>query len=213
MAVINEKRQFKNREKRKKEDETLRLKKEIRAAWNEKRIKKKKRQKMDRFSKWMDKYGWQYKKKDEPKEEMPLEEISQFEEERTLFQAVFEEEQKAEFSEVARSSELISEIKVEDNPIKKEVEQLEEVGEFVETLPSLECGTFSTKRVYKVFKRRRNDEITDGKPFAHESVSEYSLYQDHDYCYNTGADNDPLKIDYTETSSFDMDIKEENLDF
>ena len=172
MAVINEKRQFKNLEKRKKEDETLRLKKEIRDAWNEKRIIKKERQKMYRFREWMKKYGWQYKKKCEPKEEMPSKEFSQFEEEKSLVQAFSEKKQKAKLFEVAQSSELISEIKVEDNPIKKEVEQLEEMGEFVETLPSLDSGTFLTKRVYQVLKRRRNDEITDGRTFGHESVSQ-----------------------------------------
>ena len=268
MAVISEKRQIRSREKRKKEEEAVRLKKEIRDAWNEKMIKKKKRQKMDRFSEWMDKYGWQYKMKNEPKEEISpkeisqfgeerilfqavlekdqranfcefaksnellseikvehrpikkeleqLEELSEFDEDRNLFQAVFEKEERADFFEVVKSSELISEIEVEHNPVKKEVEQLEEVGEFVETFPTLVCGTFSTKRVYRVFKRRRNEEITDGKTFGHESVSQYSIHQDHDYCYNGGADIDPLEIDNTEISSFvppDIDIKEENFDF
>ena len=92
MAVISEKRQIRSREKRKKEEETLRLKKEIRDAWNEKRIKKKKRQKLDRFSEWMDKYGWQYKMKNEPKEEISPKEISQFGKERNLFQVVLEKD-------------------------------------------------------------------------------------------------------------------------
>ena len=160
----------------------------------------------------MNKYGWQYKKKHEPNREEPEEEIPQLREERNLFQAVEEEEEEEEpkaDSCAAESSPLISEIEVEHNSIKTELEQVEGKAEFVETFPSLDRDTFSfsTKRVYKVVKRRKNDEFSDGKTLSHgsqESVINFSsekcsfkIQQEHNYC---GADPeiDPLKIEIKE---------------
>ena len=208
LAAIHDRRQIKNHEKMIREEETLRLKKEKRDAWKEKRIKQKEKEKAEKFNEWMDKYGWQYKKKHESNREEPEDDINQLREERNLFQAVEEEEPKADFC-AAESSPLISEIEVEHNSIKTELEQVEGKAEFVETFPSLDRDTFSfsTKRVYKVVKRRKNDEITDGKTLSHgshESVINFSsekcsskIQQEHNYC---GADPeiDPLKIEIKE---------------
>ena len=208
LAVIHDQRQTKNHEKKMREEETLRLKKEKRDAWNEKRIKQKEKEKAEKFNEWMDKYGWQYKKKHEPNREEPEEEIPQLREERNLFQAVEEEEPKADFC-AAESSPLISEIEVEHNSIKTELEQVEEKAEFVETFSSLDRDTFSfsTKRVYKVVKRRKTDEFTDGIILSHgsqESVINFSsvkgdsqIHQDHNYgCAD--PEIDPLKIEIKE---------------
>merc|ERR1711860_394111 len=102
-------------EKKMREEETLRLKKEKRDAWKEKRIKQKEKEKAEKFNEWMDKYGWQYKKKHEPNREEPEDDIDQLGGERNLFQAVEEEEEsKADFC-AAESSPLISEIEVKQN--------------------------------------------------------------------------------------------------
>ena len=90
LAVIHDKRQTKNHEKKIREEETLRLKKEKRDAWKEKRIKQKEKEKAEKFNEWMDKYGWQYKKKHESNREEPEDDINQLREERNLFQAVAE---------------------------------------------------------------------------------------------------------------------------
>ena len=230
LAVIHDKRQKKNLGKKLREEETLRLKKENRDAWNKIRIKQKEKEKAEKkrkeFNEWMDKYGWQYKIKHEPNREEPEEEIPQLGEKRNSCQAVEEEEEeeeegehKAGFCKAAQSSPLISEIEVDQNPIKTEVEQVEEVAAFVETFPSLDCDTFSTKRVYKVVKRRKHDEATDAETCSQESDSNWKppqpsssyyfflekviskIHHDHNYGIKTILEDSKVGVSEADSTS------------